>query len=173
MTVSAGQAEIDALTATIEAGDFPETIADFIRDCAARSGDDIAADFFEAGTRLSYNDLHRRSNRIAANLQALGLRKGAHIAVMLPNSPGFLLIWFAIAKIGAVMVPVNTAYGGNELDYLLNQSDAETLIIHHDYLPALKAMTARPEALSDAHIHVVDAAGRLASSIDERITGQR
>ena len=161
MITDPGQQEIDALAAGIDADGLPESIAEFLRDCARQHGDAVAADFFQAGIRLSYNDLDRRSNRIAANLLARGHRKGAHIAVMLPNSPAFLLVWFAIAKIGGVMVPVNTAYGGRELDYLLNQSDAQALVIHEDFAPRLDDMQARPELLSEAHTHVVTREGEI------------
>lgn len=150
-----GQIEIDALSAEIMASEPCASIGELVRTAARDFGDRVAVNWFEAGITLTFNDLDRRSNRIAANLSARGLRKGAHIAVMLPNSPAFLLVWFAIAKIGAVMVPVNTAYGGSELDYLLNQSDAQALVIHAGFLPSLDAMQARPELLSDAHTYVV------------------
>ncbi len=141
------------------------SLASFCRDCAEQYGDKVAVDYFQLGAQLTYLDLHVRSNRIAANLLALGYRKGAHLAVMLPNGPESVLVWFAIAKIGAVIVPVNTAYGGRELDYLLNQSDAQGLIIAEDYLGAFSEMTARPDLLDETHVHQVteaDGLGELA-----------
>ncbi len=162
MTKHPGQIEIDALTAEIMASEPCQSIGALLRAAARNHGDRVAVNWFEAGITLSFNDLDRRSNRIAAHLLARGFRKGAHIAVMLPNSPAFLLVWFAIAKIGAVMVPVNTAYGGVELDYILNQSDAQALIIDQSFLPAFEAMQRRPELLSQAHVFVAGPDGKVA-----------
>jgi acyl-CoA synthetase (AMP-forming)/AMP-acid ligase II len=161
MTKHPGQIEIDALSAAIMATEPPTSIGALVRQAAQDFGDRVAVNWFQFGVTLSFNDLDQRSNRVAANLLAKGYRKGCHIAVMLPNSPAFLLVWFAIAKIGAVMVPVNTAYAGRELDYILNQSDAQALVISADSLPALTAMENRPDLLSEAHTHMVTFAGDL------------
>ena len=68
-------------------------------------------------------------NGIAGNLLRLGIRKGTHVAVMLPNIPVFPTLWLALARIGAVMVPVNIAYRERELAFVLNDSEAEFLVI--------------------------------------------
>jgi len=147
MTRHLGQIEVDALTSKLEAESFPNSLAAFCAEQAKTYGQQIALDYFQDGVKLSYEDVHHRSNRIASSLLKLGFRKGAHIAVMLPNGPASALIWFGIMKIGAVIVPVNTAYGGTELDFILNQSDAQALIMDRAYLPAFEAMQNRPELL--------------------------
>lgn len=165
MSQHPGVIEVEKLRSELHAKALPVSLASFCRDCAEQYGDKVAVDYFQLGAQLTYLDLHVRSNRIAANLLALGYRKGAHLAVMLPNGPESVLVWFAIAKIGAVIVPVNTAYGGRELDYLLNQSDAQGLIIAEDYLGAFSEMTARPDLLDETHVHQVteaDGLGELA-----------
>ena len=149
MTRHPGQIEVDALAAQLDAAGFPESLPAFCAAQAETYGDAIAIDFFQDGVQLSYRALHERSNRVAANLLERGYRKGAHIAVMLPNGPASVLVWFAIMKIGAVIVPVNTAYGGKELDYILNQSDAQALIVGDQYLVALDDMKDCPELLDD------------------------
>ena len=140
---------MDASAATLMARPLPSSLGAFCAAQAKTHGDAIAIDFFQEGVTLTYAALHHRSNRVAANLLARGFRKGAHIAVMLPNGPASVLVWFAIMKIGAVIVPVNTAYGGKELDFLLNHSDALTLIIDARYLAQLDEMQQRPSLLSD------------------------
>ncbi|SPJ29900.1 class I adenylate-forming enzyme family protein [Falsiruegeria mediterranea] len=161
MTLHPGQQEIDTLGAKLTAQGFPDSLPAFCAAQAEKYGDAIALDYFQDGVQLSYTALHRRSNRIAANLLERGYRKGAHIAVMLPNGPASALIWFAIMKIGAVIVPVNTAYGGKELDYILNQSDAQALIIGDQFLPAFREMTNRPELLNKPMVVVSGALGDL------------
>ena len=147
MTRHPGQIEVDALAGKLQETEFPESLPAFCAAQAEKYGDAIALDYFQDGVQLSYVELHRRSNRIAANLYAMGYRKGTHIAVMLPNCPASVLIWFAIMKTGEVIVPVNTAYSGKELDYLLNQSDAQALIIGNQYLEAYRSMQRCPDIL--------------------------
>jgi len=161
MTKHPGQIEIDALAQKLEGMELPENLGTFLAIQADRHGDAIALNYFQEGVSLSYRALDTRSNRVAANLLGRGLRKGAHIAVMLPNCSASAIVWFAIMKIGAVIVPVNTAYGGKELDYLLNQSDAQAIIISSDYLGALDAMKSRPELLDNPMIVEGGALGDL------------
>lgn len=154
MTIDPGIAEMQAAAETIAAMDFPVSIGAFVAERAATLGDAPAAIWFEDGITLSYADLHRRSDALAAALLARGIRKGAHVALMMPNVPEFVLAWFALAKLGAVLVPTNTAYTSTELDYLLNQSDAQALITDASLLPALEGMSKRPAVLDDARVFV-------------------
>jgi len=154
MTIDPGIAEMQAAAETIAAMDFPVSIGAFVAGRAATLGDAPAAIWFEDGITLSYADLHRRSDALAAALLARGIRKGAHVALMMPNVPEFVLSWFALAKLGAVLVPTNTAYTSTELDYLLNQSDAQALITDASLLPALEGMSKRPAVLDDARVFV-------------------
>lgn len=147
MNTHAGQIEVDALRKTLAETVFPASLPAFCAAQAKRYGEAIALDYFQDGVQLTYVALHQRSNRVAENLLKRGYRKGAHIAVMLPNGPASVLIWFAIMKIGAVIVPVNTAYRGKELDYILNQSDAQALIIGDEFLAAFHEMKACPDLL--------------------------
>ena len=62
-------------------------------------------------------------------LLALGVTPGAHVAVMLPNVPAYAITWLALARLGAVMVPVNMQYKSRELEYVLRDSDATFLVI--------------------------------------------
>lgn len=91
---------------------------------------------------ITYGELNAEADRVAAGLAALGLARGAKVAVMLANRPEFLAAWFGLSKIGAVEVPVNTAHRGYLLSYLLGQADCEVLIVEAafaDRLPELFA----------------------------------
>ncbi len=61
---------------------------------------------------------------------ALGIARGDHVALWLNNRPEWLFFLFALAKIGAVQVPVNTRFRTNDLSYVLRQSDSAALITH-------------------------------------------
>lgn len=154
MSHDPGAVEMARFAAQLADAPLPPSIGDFVRERARTLGDKTAAIWFEKGIEVSYTELDRRSDAVAAGLMARGLRKGAHVAVMLPNVPEFLFTWFAIAKLGCVMVPVNVGYTGGELDYLLNQSDAQALVLDEAFLPALNAMQKRPTVLEAARIFV-------------------
>lgn len=154
MTIDPGIAEMKAAEERIAAMAFPISIGAFIEERAATMGNAPAAVWFEDGITLTYADLHRRSDALAAALLARGIRKGAHVALMMPNVPEFVLSWFALAKLGAALVPTNTAYTSTELDYLLNQSDAQALITDASLLPAFEGMSKRPAVLDDARVFV-------------------
>ena len=86
------------------------------------------------GASYSYAAFNRETDRCGAALAAIGVGKGTHVAVMLPNVAEFAIAWIALAKLGAVLLPVNTAYTAREIEYVLSNADAEFLIIGSNYL---------------------------------------
>jgi fatty-acyl-CoA synthase len=91
----------------------------------------------------SYAEVQASSRRIASGLIANGLKQGEHVALYMANHPEFTAIKFAIARAGAVCVPVNFMLRGQELAYVLDQSDAAILFTMeefrgHDYLADLE-----------------------------------
>ncbi|HEY8015588.1 MAG TPA: class I adenylate-forming enzyme family protein, partial [Dongiaceae bacterium] len=113
----------------IEAAPLADNLGALLEAAARDAGERVVWDFFEEGQKETYAALNRRVNGIAHNLLRLGIRKGTHVAVMLPNIPVFPTLWLALARIGAVMVPVNIAYRERELAFVLNDSEAEFLVI--------------------------------------------
>ncbi len=77
--------------------------------------------------RLTYREYRDEVNRLAKGMLALGIEKGDHVAVWATNLPEWLVLMMALAKIGAVMVTVNTNYRAAELEYVLRQGDISTL----------------------------------------------
>ena len=69
---------------------------------------------------------------------------------MLPNVAAMPTTWLALARLGAIMVPVNIAYTPRELEYVVTNSDSTFLVIHHECLPALDGMARLPSALVEA-----------------------
>ncbi|NVM30925.1 MAG: AMP-binding protein [Candidatus Helarchaeota archaeon] len=92
---------------------------------------------------ISYKETNERANRIAHGLLKLNLGRKPKIAIMFPNIPEFLDCWFGIAKIGGVIVPINIHLKGDMLQYLLDDSDSENLIIDYSYLKAFEAIKER------------------------------
>jgi crotonobetaine/carnitine-CoA ligase len=90
--------------------------------------------------KYSYRDLDEAASRVASGLQKIGVSKGDKVAIMMPNSPEFLFLWFGISKLGAVEVPINLAHKGDVLTYMLDQSDSSLLVVHCDYLDRIQAI---------------------------------
>lgn len=82
-------------------------------------------------------ELDDRATRLAHGLAGLGVKRGETLLVMLPNCVGFIEIWWALAKLGIIQVPVNTAYRGSILRHLVNDSAAATMILAPEFLERL------------------------------------
>jgi crotonobetaine/carnitine-CoA ligase len=86
---------------------------------------------------FTYGEVDEMSNRVAQGLIAVGVRPGHHVAVMLPNCPELVFVIFALARLGAVAVPVNTAYRGELLRHVLATANVSTLIVDGQYADRL------------------------------------
>ena len=96
--------------------------------------------FIYEGQKMSYAEVDRRVNRVANALKDLGVAKGDKVSVMLPNGFDFPITWLALAKLGAVMVPTNINYREHDLEYVLSDSDASTIVIHQEYLEVFESV---------------------------------
>ena len=122
-----------------------ETVGSLLSDKAGRHQDRTAL-FFE-DRRFSYRDLEAMSNRIANGLRALGVASGAHVALLLANGPDYLACWFALAKLGAVTVAINTQLRGENLAHLLRQSDSHAMVLAERFRPQWTAVAVQIPAL--------------------------
>ncbi|WP_254277550.1 AMP-binding protein [Halomonas sp. 3H] len=84
-------------------------------------------------SRLSFGELDRMVDEVAAGLIDVGIQHGDNVAVWVANSPEWVAIWMACARIGAVLVPVNTRFKTREARYVLQQSNASVLIMMDQY----------------------------------------
>src|SRR5699024_3490558 len=87
----------------------------------------------ELNIRKTYAEFNELVNNAAKGFLALGIKKGDHLAIWSDNKLEWLVTQFASAKIGAVLVTVNTNYQASELEYLLSQSDSMTLIMAEEF----------------------------------------
>ncbi len=112
-------------TGTLQEMTIPQLLKQNVRDYP--DNDCVIAPEF--GVRWSWKEFDRLSGVIARGLYALGIRKGDHVAIWATNVPEWVLVMFATAKLGAILITVNTNYKQFELNYLLRQSDAKMLIM--------------------------------------------
>ena len=87
-----------------------KNIGALLENAAHRYGDNKVVHFDYENSGFTYSQLNARVNQYANALYAEGIKRGDHVAVMLPNCPEFPLTWLALAKLGAVMVPLNNRY---------------------------------------------------------------
>ncbi|MFC0558348.1 long-chain-fatty-acid--CoA ligase [Halalkalibacter alkalisediminis] len=88
---------------------------------------------FDRFSRMSYKDLWDHSISLASSLQNLGVNKGDKVAVCLPNWNEFVVIYLAVAHLGAVLVPFNTRYRTDEVEYILNNSEAKVAFFTKEF----------------------------------------
>jgi len=99
----------------------------------------------------SYDELRDRAARIASGLHALGVAAGDHVALVLRNEPAFLEAGAAAGLLGAVPVPVNWHWKGEELRYVLSNGESKAVFVHSDLL-------AQVEAVLPEHTAIVEVA---------------
>ncbi len=104
-----------------------KSFAMLLRDAAERWGNCEA--LFHDGKRWSFVELEAEVDAVARGFIALGIRPGDHVALWMPNSPEWFFSLFALSKIGAVTIPLNTRLRSVDLEYVLRQSDSSALII--------------------------------------------
>lgn len=105
------------------------TVGDLLDSIAAKYPDHDAVLYTDRHFRKTYSEFKQLCDQVARGLLSIGVKKGDHVAIWATNYPEWLLALFSTAKIGAVLVTVNTNYKIFELEYLLRQSDASTLIL--------------------------------------------
>jgi len=118
------------------------TLRDLLEERVALYGDReflVFEDRAGAMERYTYREFDAQVNRVANGLLAEKVAPDEKVIVHLPNSPAFLVTWFALAKIGAVMVPTNTANSAAEMQYILGFSDATTVITEPSFMAVFNA----------------------------------
>ncbi len=116
------------------------TVADRIEERAAADPDRVFA-FFE-DRRVTYDELNRRANRVAAVAHEQGLRTGDVVALMMENRPEFVSTWAGLAKLGVTTALINTQLRGGPLEHALETARARRLIVGSECLAKLESVPA-------------------------------
>jgi len=134
---------------------------------ARRAGDETL--FLFEDQRVTNAEFNEAANRAGNGLSQLGIKKGDKVCLCLPNCPEWLYLWFGMAKIGAVLVPLMPGLPGPYLAHMVNDSDAETVITHLSLLDAFRAREGVLDSVTnfivDGHGSRDSAAGLLAGAI--------
>lgn len=139
----------------MEAAYQSTTLGQLVSMQARTYGPTIAIDIFQRGERATYSEMDRKSNCYAHALHAFGVRRGDRVGVMLPNRIEMPILWFAVAKLGAVMVPIDTNYTPREVEYILSDTQAKFAVVDESASPVFRAMDPWPQELANERVIVV------------------
>ncbi len=123
--------------------DYTPSLPEFLRTRVERFGDRPL--ILLGDRRIRYAEAADESARLARGLLATGHGKGSRVGLLLPNGPDWVVGWLAIARIGAICVPMNTFYKPRELGWVLRHADVGTLLtvprfLNNDYLERLETV---------------------------------
>ena len=121
--------------------DYPDkTLPQLLEDLTAEYGDVDAYIF--AGQKASYREFNEQVGRFATALAKLGVTKGDRVAVMAPNCPQYVISYYALLKIGAIVVQTNPMYTKREVEHQLQDSGAELMVVYDALYPTVAAIRA-------------------------------
>ena len=109
----------------------------------------------QTGLRLTFDALNDRCNQLANQLVADGVEKGERVGLLLMNSAEFMEAYFALAKVGAVVVPLNWRLVADELEFILKDSGTKRLIYGDEFVEVVAELHARGDKTDIQHwLHV-------------------
>ncbi|MBO0962309.1 acyl--CoA ligase [Neobacillus sp. MM2021_6] len=119
--------------------DRPDNLSAMLKEAASNypAGEALVMN----GNRLTYKELYEKVEQIAGHLQnSLGVKKRDRVALLLGNSIEFCLLVFACARLGAIVVPLNTRLKETELSFMIQQSNSKILVVDDEFLEKVEGM---------------------------------
>ena len=101
-------------------------LAEFLRAVVRRDPDKVFVEMY--GRKLTYGEFEERVNATASLFQGIGVGHGDRVCLFMPNCLEYLYCWFGLSSVGAIGVPINTAYKRDETAYILNDAGASALV---------------------------------------------
>ncbi|HHH83017.1 MAG TPA: long-chain fatty acid--CoA ligase [Chloroflexi bacterium] len=95
------------------------------------------------GAEVTYREMNEFTDRLAAALATMGVKKGTPVAIFMPNSPQFVLAFYAILKAGGVVVATNPLYTGREIEHQMNDAGIEIMLVMSNFYRKLKEIQAK------------------------------
>ncbi len=135
------------------------TLGNLYDACTTYYADQVALKF--EGQSITYRQLRENAYRLANAFQSIGIKRGDKVAFLMVNCPEYIFTEYALAKIGAVRVPLAVALGSADHVYMINHSEAKALVYHARLAPRVKEML--PQLPNVKQLIVV---GEQAASMD-------
>jgi long-chain acyl-CoA synthetase len=122
--------------------DYPQVPLFHFLEESARKYPTSACTIFKGG-RISYRKMNAIIDRLAASLAALGIQKGDRVGIFMPNTPQFVMAYFAILKAGGVVVAINPLYSTREIEAQLNDAGVEVMLVMSNFYKTIKEIQPR------------------------------
>jgi len=117
--------------------------------------------------KISYENINARANQMACALNQLGVVKGDHVGIMLPNCPEYLYCWFGLAKLGAVIVTINTQAKGDILKHFIESSNIKLAVVGSDFLLQYENIGPRIEGVKKIDFYLAKETDDNSESLDK------
>lgn len=105
------------------------TLGQQLSEMARKYSDDVMVNYTDRDYKRTWKQFNDECEQIARGFMSLGLKKGSHISIWATNVPEWILTFFASAKMGGILITVNTSYKIFELEYQLRQSDTDAIVL--------------------------------------------
>lgn len=129
---------------------FPGNIGAYLDESANKFADNVLWRSIGSDQDvITFRQFQALTLRCARGFQARGVRRGDHVALMLPNVPAYLIAWIALVRLGAVAVAVNTASTSHELENVLRVSASSHLLIDAGYLDVYRTLALHKRLAAD------------------------
>jgi len=122
--------------------DYPEVPLFYFLEESARKYPEQPCTIFK-GAKITYQEMSAITDRLAAGLSGLGIKKGDRVGIFIPNTPQFVMAYFAILKLGAIVVATNPLYTAREIEHQANDSGMEIMIVMSNFYNQVKEVQAK------------------------------
>jgi long-chain acyl-CoA synthetase len=119
--------------------DYPAVPLFFFLEDAAKKHPETPCTIFH-GARVTYKEMNEITDRLAAGLAELGVKKGDRVGIFMPNTPQFVMAYFAILKAGGVVVATNPLYSAREIEHQANDAGIELILVMSNFYNTIKAV---------------------------------
>jgi long-chain acyl-CoA synthetase len=137
--------------------DRPRNVVELLENTVGKYPDKVG--FICEDRRLTFKEFDGMVNRISAGLSKHGVKRGDHVALLLGIQIEFALSFFGVMKIGAMVVPLNTRFKGEELAYEINDSESKVLIVDEEYWPFIEPVRGRLKTIKKIFFNGSDVPG--------------
>lgn len=117
--------------------DYPEVSLFYLLEEAARKHPESSCTIFK-GAKISFREINETIDRLAAGLAELGVKKGDRVGIFMPNTPQFVMAFFAILKLGGVVVATNPLYSAREIEHQANDAGIEVMLVMSNFYNTIK-----------------------------------
>ncbi len=117
--------------------EYPEVPLFYFLEESARKYPDTPCTIFK-GAKITYREMNALVDRLAAGLAELGVKKGDRVGIFMPNTPQFVMAYFAVLKAGGVVVATNPLYSAREIEHQVNDAGIEIMLVMSNFYNLIK-----------------------------------